>query len=68
VEYYRIGGTGDPLYVRIKHSDVSAEYFDEYAHAWLRLDAYYDQIVFKGDGVGVTEVEALAATTRVAVA
>jgi hypothetical protein len=70
MEYYSFaGGDGSVEYVRIDRATAGAEYFDVYEHAWLRLDAFYDQIVFKGEGGDpIPEATVLAATRRIAVA
>jgi hypothetical protein len=65
MEYYRFVDVEGELFVRINHADYSAECFDDLKRTWVRLDAYYDEIVFNGRGTEVTEAEALTAIKQV---
>jgi hypothetical protein len=64
MEYYRIGGQGDDLIVRLDTTEYSAECFDALTSGWVRLDAWYDEIVYNGRGIEVTEADALAVIER----
>lgn len=61
MEYYRFPAGARWDYARVNPEEFTAEYFDPIALRWVPMDAYYDEVYHNGNGVSVTEAEALGA-------